>query len=344
MRGFHGETIGSNGYVTRAPASAAAAVGCAVIEVSANRLGYTAAPVSLVGHTHDDRYYTESELNALLNAKFDKTGGVVSGVVACNALEVDAAYYVYWTGRSCLTSSADGLVHVQNFNLNESVDQVLVFGPGTTPGNGLRLKRPVGTSVLHVKNGNDSAYADLLASKLYVYNVNGNPWIESFSNSGIQVWGGAGGLGAVKAREFQVDPTGYLYFGARGIVASSANGVIHVHNYDLNDATADQVLALGPATSASNGVRLKRAMGTTVVNLRNGNDSADASLTCAHLTLTGLFSPGTYTVATLPAASANPGKTAEVTDSSVTTYRSTVAGGGSNRVNVKSNGTTWLVN
>ncbi len=462
MRGFHGETIGSNGYVTRAPAIAAAAVGCAVIEVSANRLGYTAAPVSLVGHTHDDRYYTESELNALLNAKFDKTGGVVSGfieatgyidaanircdgitvfdtsgaslnigntggftsatllqgasgssilriggssssfpalkqnnaelqvkladdsafanlvanrfytynvngspsigsysnagivvygltgtgrgVVACNALEVDAAYYVYWTGRSCLTSSADGLVHVQNFNLNESVDQVLVFGPGTTPGNGLRLKRPVGTSVLHVKNGNDSAYADLLASKLYVYNVNGNPWIESFSNSGIQVWGGAGGLGAVKAREFQVDPTGYLYFGARGIVASSANGVIHVHNYDLNDATADQVLALGPATSASNGVRLKRAMGTTVVNLRNGNDSADASLTCAHLTLTGLFSPGTYTVATLPAASANPGKTAEVTDSSVTTYRSTVAGGGSNRVNVKSNGTTWLVN
>lgn len=58
----------------------------------------------------------------------------------------------------------------------------------------------------------------------------------------------------------------------------------------------------------------------------------------------GLSSVGTYTVGTLPSASSNAGKEAQVTDSSVTTYRSTVSGGGANRVKVFSDGTNWLVN
>ena len=52
---------------------------------------------------------------------------------------------------------------------------------------------------------------------------------------------------------------------------------------------------------------------------------------------------GVYTVATLPSASANAGALAQVTDSSVTTNGSTVAGGGANRVPVFSNGTNWIV-
>ena len=56
-----------------------------------------------------------------------------------------------------------------------------------------------------------------------------------------------------------------------------------------------------------------------------------------------LLSCGTYTVATLPSASSNTGKMAQVTDSSVTTFRSTVSGGGSNRAMVFSDGTNWVV-
>jgi polyisoprenoid-binding protein YceI len=52
---------------------------------------------------------------------------------------------------------------------------------------------------------------------------------------------------------------------------------------------------------------------------------------------------GDFTVATLPSASANPGHEANATDSSVTTFGSTVAGGGSSRVKVYSNGTNWTV-
>lgn len=62
-----------------------------------------------------------------------------------------------------------------------------------------------------------------------------------------------------------------------------------------------------------------------------------------HIILGGLLSLGTYTVATLPSASANAGRIGQVTDSSVTTNGSAVAGSGSNRVIVFSNGTTWDV-
>lgn len=60
-------------------------------------------------------------------------------------------------------------------------------------------------------------------------------------------------------------------------------------------------------------------------------------------TFSGLVTVGTYTVATLPSAAANAGALAQVTDSSVTANGSAVAGGGSNRVVVFSNGSTWDV-
>jgi len=52
---------------------------------------------------------------------------------------------------------------------------------------------------------------------------------------------------------------------------------------------------------------------------------------------------GDFTVGTLPSAASNAGHEANVTDSSVTTFGSTVAGGGSSNVKVRSNGTNWTV-
>ena len=73
------------------------------------------------------------------------------------------------------------------------------------------------------------------------------------------------------------------------------------------------------------------------MNLRNRANSAAGNLIC------GTLSVGTYTVATLPSASANAGRFAQVTDSNSTTNGGTVAGGGSNRVPVFSNGTNWII-
>ena len=51
-----------------------------------------------------------------------------------------------------------------------------------------------------------------------------------------------------------------------------------------------------------------------------------------------------YTVSTLPSASASgTGYRAFVTDATVTTFASTVAGGGANKVPVYSDGTNWKI-
>lgn len=60
----------------------------------------------------------------------------------------------------------------------------------------------------------------------------------------------------------------------------------------------------------------------------------------------GTFRPTQFTVATLPSAAANTGRTVQVTDSSVDfpgNIGATVAGGGANNVDVKSNGTNWRI-
>jgi hypothetical protein len=49
------------------------------------------------------------------------------------------------------------------------------------------------------------------------------------------------------------------------------------------------------------------------------------------------------TVAALPSAAANTGKSYMVTDANATTFNSIVAGGGANIVRVFSNGTTWRI-
>jgi hypothetical protein len=58
--------------------------------------------------------------------------------------------------------------------------------------------------------------------------------------------------------------------------------------------------------------------------------------------LVGL-SPIVVTVSELPAAGANQGARAFVTDATSTTFLSVVAGGGVNKVPVVSNGTNWLI-
>jgi hypothetical protein len=72
------------------------------------------------------------------------------------------------------------------------------------------------------------------------------------------------------------------------------------------------------------------------VNTSLTNSSGSFVLSCP-------LSLGVYTVGTLPSASARAGHFAQVTDSNSTTNGSTVAGGGSNRVPVFSNGTNWII-
>jgi hypothetical protein len=77
-------------------------------------------------------------------------------------------------------------------------------------------------------------------------------------------------------------------------------------------------------------------VGTTGVN-------ASGSLNLTNITASGLVCAGVYTVATLPSASANAYKEANVSDALTPTMGSTVSGGGSVKTKVRSNGTNWTV-
>lgn len=130
-----------------------------------------------------------------------------------------------------------------------------------------------------------------------------------------------------------------VYFGSRGQVDFRASGWCRLTDYAT---TGFSGLNLGPETASFPAI--KRS-GTTVA-FRLGNDSADAPISCDSITASGIVSVGTYTVATLPAAGSNAYKMANVSDSNAAAsgnYGATVAGGGSNKVRVFSDGTNWVI-
>jgi hypothetical protein len=123
------------------------------------------------------------------------------------------------------------------------------------------------------------------------------------------------------------------------VVAFASDATIRGHSFfcngDFPNAARLKITQSGVLIGSSVALTAK-AIGTDLEVV--GASQFTGAVTCSNLL--GL---GSFTVATLPSASANAGRIAQVTDSSVTTNGSAVAGGGSNRVMVFSNGTTWDV-
>jgi hypothetical protein len=128
---------------------------------------------------------------------------------------------------------------------------------------------------------------------------------------------------------------GHFSFGRNALSgAASAPGVV---GGDLGITAAN-------SSSGTVDTRLRRlSSGSLGVISGDANSTTPGSFTAGAITASGLIGLGTYTVATLPSSSANAGRIAQVTDSSVTANGSAVSGGGANRVMVFSNGTTWDV-
>ena len=116
-----------------------------------------------------------------------------------------------------------------------------------------------------------------------------------------------------------------ITWATRGVLRVPATNIFRFSNTAVNAGFSFDVTTNGTA------------------KLRNLDNSAAGALECGAITTSGPVNVGTYTVATLPSASANAGALAQVTDSSVTTNGSAVSGSGSNRVVVFSNGSTWDV-
>jgi hypothetical protein len=145
--------------------------------------------------------------------------------------------------------------------------------------------------------------------------------------------------------------TGEGYFGDGQTNATAANYRLQATGGSgTNNAASNLTLAPGRSTGNATPATLtlqRTVAGSSGSTLQTLSDAVtvDSSATTVTglLAVTGLFSLGVYTVATLPSASANAGRIAQVTDSSITTNGSAVSGSGSNRVMVFSNGTNWDV-
>lgn len=70
-RSFGAEALGADGFAVRGPVSAAPGVGCALVELGSNQLGWTSAPVAL---------------NSDLSLKANRSGDTFTGDVAINRL------------------------------------------------------------------------------------------------------------------------------------------------------------------------------------------------------------------------------------------------------------------
>jgi hypothetical protein len=185
-----------------------------------------------------------------------------------------------------------------------------------------------------------------------VTQLNGNPAFRVGVSGGFELWNASnskvfwaeGGITTVNEAGFR---SGNLVFGGSTGVAPTN---LYRDGYQPVQ-TAHTVCV--PGLSSNVGLRVVGESGQTadLFQVRNNSNTVLASInpagvaSFAGVTVSGanLFRLGTYTVATLPSASANAGAFAQVTDSNSTTNGATVAGGGADRVPVFSNGTNWII-
>lgn len=167
---------------------------------------------------------------------------------------------------------------------------------GTGSARALELQTD-GTTRLTISTTGNITLGTATGTRLFFANAAGAPSITDYSNSGISVLGQDGAVGTLNTGNVICRNTGFIYWSGRALMTSSANGVVHVQNFDMNESV-NQVLCLGPATSSTNGVRLRRAVGTTVVDFRNGNDTDYADIAAKAATFSGNVTLSTVNLVT----------------------------------------------
>lgn len=139
---------------------------------------------------------------------------------------------------------------------------------------------------------------------------------------------------------------GYTDITANGLTTASYCTFIGAYSGPGSTTQYDYATAIGAyaKVTSANTVVLGRTTDNTVIGA-TGDDGSGAKLqVTGSIKSTTTVKSGSYAVASLPsAATAGAGARAFVTDGNATTFLSVVAGGGSNKVPVVSDGTNWLI-
>ena len=165
-----------------------------------------------------------------------------------------------------------------------------------------------------------------------------------------------GAAGATRPSAVHVGTGGVTSAGAVGVGVAPSRGKLHVKQSAVSYTDGLAIEEPGGTDSflSIRGDNYKFIIEATYqstgtyqpVNFRTAGVDRFVLSMSGQVSCTNVFSIGAYTVATLPAASTNAGYQAQVTDSNAAAsgnYGATVAGGGSNRVKVFSDGTNWVI-
>jgi hypothetical protein len=184
-------------------------------------------------------------------------------------------------------------------------------------------------------------------------------WSTSGTGLGVNAASGFAGnlldLQVNATTKFRIDNQGALN-GNNGTYLISADGIVSAQRFTGTSGKTVLYDSGGfPGLALANNSNIYWESGGTVIGSRNVgfvrsasgqigiNDGTNGSTNWRDLIVRNVCTAAT-TVAGLPAAAtAGAGARAFVTDASATTFLSTVAGGGANKVPVVSDGTNWLI-
>jgi len=336
------ESIGSSGYAVRGPISAAVAVGCCLIEVGSNQLGWSASAVSLVGHTHNVADVTDlaTALTGLVSKAGDTMTGALNGTsfIASSAIvgqNVLADYYL--TTQANLSLRTSGVVKFQNVAGNADVG--FTGGAGTLSGNiAIATAGVAGTaasptlklgafatglfennaSLFVTRQGTTQVAFDgtnvNLKSTVALGWASGSP---DATSADISLVRNAAGQLDVRAnnglRIRNLANSAYAFLAANAGVSFSPYGIVRDDGAKtVLEAYGGHQLALKNYSSTV----ATKVLCNNGFAVRNEADNADAALTTGAATLSGPLYLAPITFATLPSASAQTGARYRITDRS----------------------------
>ena len=300
--------------------------------------------------THDEVDANFTNLQTTADAALPLAGGTMTGPVAMtggtvttSAPLIDATQtwnaagvtFTGWKLNVTDTASASGSL-LADFQVGGvSKAQITVDGKFVA-GKGYVYARP---QFFDSNYGAGSGFQIKSDRELTLYTYDTAVMGVSDGSTGVRIHGSIS-LGFVDGHAIANDPDVRLWRDAAATLA-------------LRNSTNAQTLRVyGTYTDSSNYVRASLSSSSTAVTLAaetagTGADNIDVTFTPAG---TGVVASGapiktqsTTVAGLMSAATAGSGARAFVTDATATTFLSTVAGGGSNKVPVVSDGTNWLI-